>query len=48
MSATIWKASTWYGRRSPGYVVVINGSPHHRRTKKEAEELFNTAVGPKS
>lgn len=30
------KASAYYGRRTPGWVRIINGQPWHFLTKREA------------
>jgi hypothetical protein len=44
--AYLVKASTYYGRTTPGWVAVVHGYPWHfsgRTGKKEAETVVNKA-----
>ena len=35
------KASRYYKNKAPGWVALINGQPHHVKSKAEAQEFIN-------
>jgi hypothetical protein len=47
MHIELIKATAYYHRRSIGWVVLVNGQPHHELSKKEATAFVQSLTGIK-